>query len=356
MNANIDAALKKLAAFILNNTERCVFNPPAKHAEITLLEKKLKLQLPASYKSFLSFANGGMIISKDLVKLLVREDGLETVKWNSNYLFGLPEIEESYREMKNWNFGYPTESILPFPFIPFCRTSVGEKLVFINNKKNNEDSAVLDAFHEDQPEEWGLVAGSFSLFLDDYIANAGAPDVIGREPYGHVKKTEDADESRPPEKEKTEEIISRTSDALSYMPTDHWALIERGMAYVELGKFSVALNDFNAAISLVGSNPFYYSQRGSLFSRIGKTRAALIDFDIAVKLRPDDAYYLDLRAETLYKSHKIDEALKDLGNAISIDEKDLLAYLIREDIYRFLGKDDLADADARMIEKLQEEE
>jgi len=50
------------------------------------------------------------------------------------------------------------------------------------------------------------------------------------------------------------------------------------------------------------------------------------------------------------------EALDDVNKAINIDEKDILAYMVRENIYITQGETDKAEADARKIKELQEEE
>lgn len=352
MGNSIKQVLQRLQEYIEDHPERCYFGNPAGLSDIRAVEKELKIKLPASYISFLCFADGGMIIAENLTKLLSRPDGLETAQWNANCLLGLSSLKEAFLEMKRWNFGYPGENIGSYPFIPFCRTATGEKLVFINRAGENE-SPVLDAFHEDTPEEYGIVSDDFSQFLSSYIEKEGDPEVIGH--TSNIPPALLEIDSFRTEDESDDDIMVRTSRQIDINPYDHWAMIERGMVYVKQENYSLALEDFNRAIELLGNNAFYYAQRASLWKKVGKYRAALIDYDISLKMKPDDVYYLSLRAEVLYEMGKYNESLEDLNHALKLDNRDLLAYLIREQVYRSMGNNDLADADASVIAILNEE-
>ena len=352
MGNSIEQVLQRLREYIEDHPGRCHFGKPAGLSNIRAVEKELKIKLPESYISFLCFADGGMIVAENLTGLLSRPDGLETAQWNANYLFGLSSLKEAFLEMKRWNFGYHGENIGSYPFIPFCRTAVGERLVFINRADEHE-SPVLDAFHEDTPEEYGIVSDNFSQFLLSYIEKEGDPEVIGHAsdkplalPENYSFQTEDESDA---------DILSRTNRQLDINPYDHWAMVERGMVFVKQANYRMALEDFDRAIELLGNNAFYYAQRASLWKKVGKYRAALIDYDISLKMKPDDVYYLSLRAEVLYKMGKYSESLEDLNHAIKLDDHDLLSYLIREQVHRSMGNNDLADADAAVIDVLNEE-
>lgn len=352
MAADIHKVLEWLDILIGDGPAPSRFNNPASKAEIESFEKRLGIRLPDSYKQFLEFVNGGMIMSESLNNLLKTENALEDVKWNANYLYTLEEVEKEYKEMESWNFGIPAENIATYPFIPFCHTASGEKLVFVTLSDDEQESPVLDAYHEETPETWGLVADNFTEFLTDYIRTSGQPKVLGELERGNALDIiepmiqEDKEES-------LEETIARITKLLEETPDDHWQMVLRGSAYKDLNELDKALDDFNMAISLKDDKAYYYFLRGDLFRFIEKFRPALIDFDTAVKLEADDVLYLDSRASVLFEMGKVKAALKDVNKAIELDENGILAYMIRESIYVYMGEDEKADADARKIEELQ---
>jgi tetratricopeptide (TPR) repeat protein len=350
---DMDIILDRLDRIIGDGPARCHFNNPVAAGAIKAFEKRHGLRLPGSYKAFLSFTDGGMIVDEDLHAMIKNDpDGLETAKWNANYLYGLEELEQAYIELKNWNFGIPSANIAIYPFIPICHTSTGEHLVLISLRGDEAESPVLDAFHEETPETWGVVADTFAEFLDDYISSGGRPGVLGDLARGcaldYVEPMEE--DNRP------EAVIARNTRLLEEEHDDAWLLTERGMAYRDLGLMHEALGDFNRAIAIKPDDAFYYYNRGDLYLRAGKHRAALIEFDIAVKLEPDDTLYLDSRAEVLSELGKYDKALNDVNKSISIDEKDILAYIIRESIYKATGEEEKALEDSNRIDELQNED
>jgi tetratricopeptide (TPR) repeat protein len=350
MKTRIDELIHRLDLLIGSGMVPCRFNDPADMAAVDDFENKHGVRLPVTHKAFLAYANGGMIVNDSLVGIL-REGDFETAAWNANYLLSIREITEAYDSFARRRSG----SMPACPYIPFCRSSTGEYLVFVNTGDGDAESPVFDAFHEEPPESWGLVANDFTDFLESYFDKQGYPDMMGDESKGVA-----ADYMALPEaagrEESPDSIIRRTTATLEEEPGNAWAHIEQGIAYQESGMMREALEEFNRGIALEGSNAFYYFRRGHLMLSEGFSRDALIDFDIAVKLEPCDALYLNCRAEALARLQKYPEALHDLEKVLEIDKGDILAYLLRENIYRELGETAKADADARMIEKLTEEE
>lgn len=334
----------------------CYFNNPTTEEKIASFEKMARVSLPESYKAFLMFTNGGMIVDEYWDQKIKKENELDAAKWNSNRFLSLEEMKTEWNTMKNRNFGVSQKDRIVYPFIPFFRTRINEHLIFVYNKDHKDESHVFETYHDAPPDTWGVVTQNFSEFLYNYLKAKGEPDVIGDEYEGVAVDFIGPDEIIPPEDETSEMIIERTTNLLKYRPDDDWALMQRGMAYMDKGNLKAALNDFNKCLSLVDDDAFYYFNRGALFEKVGKTRAALIDFDIAVKLKPDDCLYLNCRAETLLKMHKYEEALRDVNKALQIDDRDLLAYYNRENIYRNIGEFEKADQDLKIIEELKKEE
>ena len=70
------------------------------------------------------------------------------------------------------------------------------------------------------------------------------------------------------------------------------ALVNRGEAYKDIGKFNLAFTDFNTSITV---NPTYaegYNSRGQLYGMSGHFDDALRDFLKVIELNPrfDEAY------------------------------------------------------------------
>jgi len=355
MKTDIRKTLSRLDLYI-GREANCYFNNPVEAGKIELFEKKNRIKLPPSYKQFLEYTNGGMIVKDALDRIIKRDNDLETAKWNATFLLSLEEMEEKYTDMESWNFGRAELSGAAYPFIPFCSTETNEYLVFVSLSKDKQESPVFDAFHEETANTWGMVVADFNEFLINYLDTFGQPDVLGDVEKGmavnYIETKEDADDRG----ETSQEIINRTTKKLKDEPNDDWALMERGMAHATEGDLKAALEDYNQSIVLADDDPFYYFKRSALFTSLNKKRAALIDIDIAVKLKPEEALYLSLRAEALQKMKKYKTALKDVNKVIEMDDTDLLAYMIREEIYRSLGETDKANKDAQRIDELKEEE
>lgn len=353
MKSNIRKTLHRLDLTIGKGNAHCYVNDPVGSDEIESFEKRNVIKLPDSYKLFLQYINGGMIVNDALYEIIKRDNDLETAKWNANCLLSLEEIEEAYNTMINRSYDVMIRFGEVYPFIPFCKTSTNEYLVFVSLNKGKTESPVFDAFHEEPPETWGIVTENFTEFLNSYIDDYGNPDFLGDEEKGVAADFIKSVDSNEKKAESNQEIIERTTERLKEEPDDHWALMERGIAYKETIELKAALKDFNRCIELKDDDPFYYFKRGDLFQTVRKKRAALIDYDIAVKLQPEDTLYLSCRAGILWEMKKYEAALKDVNKAIGIDDTDILAYMIRESIYTSLGESAKADKDRQKIEELQ---
>lgn len=356
MAHDIEKSLARLDRLIADGPDACVFNDPASSEDIAAFEARHNVKLPLSYKRFLEFTNGGMILDRSLYEQMKLSDDKASFRWNANYIYGIQDVEREYDSMASRNFGLPFENIATYPFIPFLHTESGEHLVFINLKGDEEESAVLDAYHEETPETWGTVSASFTEFLDAYMDNGGHPNLLGELADGNAYEMVKPQLAAPSDEEESpEEVIAKANDILSREPDRHWQLVLRSIAYRDTGMLAQALDDINRAIDLFPGDAFYHYSRGEVYRVAGKLRPALIDFDTAVKIAPSDPLYLCSRGDVLADMNKLDAALKDTSEAIRINDSYMLAYMIREGIYREMGEAEKADADARKIDELSQE-
>jgi Tfp pilus assembly protein PilF len=84
----------------------------------------------------------------------------------------------------------------------------------------------------------------------------------------------------------------------------------------------------------------------------GSARKALIDLDIAVKLEPQDSLYPSTRAFCFLQLGKLQEALNDCNMVLERDRMYKSALLTRCSVYRAMGEQDKANADAELLEEI----
>jgi tetratricopeptide (TPR) repeat protein len=94
----------------------------------------------------------------------------------------------------------------------------------------------------------------------------------------------------------------------------------RGVVYVDLGKYQLALDDYSSAIRI---NPDYakaYNNRGGVYVDLGKYQLALDDYSSAIRINPDDAKAYDNRG--IVKWHLKLEYCNDFKRACDLGQCD----------------------------------
>lgn len=129
-------------------------------------------------------------------------------------------------------------------------------------------------------------------------------------------------------------------------PRNSLLRLQRGYAYIELGAYSEAIQDFNTAIALTETVEIQAQAclgRGRAHFHNGEWSAALVDFDLALELDPwlADAYLW--RGYLLSERREYRAALEALRQAVALDGTDPLKYLRLAEAS--LGNDDLAGAE-----------
>ena len=140
-------------------------------SKIDELENEFDIKLPKSYKEFLLRFDGGYISDRPVQS----DHDFESCEWNSNNFLSVYQIAEHYKRI------YYKFADLPEKYIPFMHTAGGELLVFKNPLDKENESVVLDAWHEVFPNEWEeqQVYDSFSDLLAAYLENEGIISTIG---------------------------------------------------------------------------------------------------------------------------------------------------------------------------------
>lgn len=169
----IKKTIKILDEKIEERADNCFFNECAQTMDIIDFEAEFGINLPLSYIIFLESYDGGFICGKYQAKMIKENDNFEDAKWNSTTFFGLDEIREIYENKSSMNWKLFDKKYDVYPFIPFCRTSIGELIVFANPLSKGRESPVFDAFHEEFPSDWGTLFANFTELLEHYLNNDG---------------------------------------------------------------------------------------------------------------------------------------------------------------------------------------
>jgi len=123
--------------------------------------------------------------------------------------------------------------------------------------------------------------------------------------------------------------IKDFSRALDINPNYVDALINRGGAYAQLGRFNDALMDFNQALKFEKKDSELYNKRGEVYMQNNMYDQSIMDFTAAIVLNPmfSDAYLNRGRAYS--EKGMPDEAMADFNHAIKADSDHSFTFIDR---------------------------
>ncbi|PKN88595.1 MAG: hypothetical protein CVU51_03840 [Deltaproteobacteria bacterium HGW-Deltaproteobacteria-1] len=126
----------------------------------------------------------------------------------------------------------------------------------------------------------------------------------------------------------------------------------RGIANNNLGDYSQAIKDFDAAIGIKPDYAEAYYNRGLAYKALGNVRNAIDDYSQAIKIKPNMAEAYNNRGNAYGASGDCSLAVGDFNTAIEIKPSYAEAYMNRGNAYNCLGDYQQAIADyGRAIEK-----
>jgi tetratricopeptide (TPR) repeat protein len=115
--------------------------------------------------------------------------------------------------------------------------------------------------------------------------------------------------------------------------------IARGDAYQSLNRQVAAVRDFTRALTLLPQNEGALVERAWSYRRLGRTEAALADLDLAVRLDPLNPRQLRLRASLNWRLKRPAAALRDLDAAMEFGEWDAWTLDLRGRVHLSHTKD-----------------
>jgi tetratricopeptide (TPR) repeat protein len=135
------------------------------------------------------------------------------------------------------------------------------------------------------------------------------------------------------------------SDVVSESPDKSRPVLNRGVAYGNLGQWDRSIADYSRAIEINPENAIAYSNRGIIYGNLGQWDKLIADCSRAIGIDPEyaDAYYN--RGLAYSNLGKWDKSIADYSKAIKIEPKFAKAWYNRGIDYGNLGQWDKAIAD-----------
>ena len=149
-----------------------------------------------------------------------------------------------------------------------------------------------------------------------------------------------------------QESIKLNTEALELKPNWDFPYNNRGNDYSALGKYDLAIADFNKAIQLNPNWYLAYNNRGIAYKALGKYDLAIADFNKSIELNPNDADYYNNRGSAYGALKSYDLAIQDFTKAIQLNPNWYGAYVNRGICYQQLGENEKAESDFAKAKEL----
>ena len=105
----------------------------------------------------------------------------------------------------------------------------------------------------------------------------------------------------------------------------------RGITYMLLKKYSIAIEDFSQCIRIIPDFSIPHEQRAQAYMRTGNYEECFKELDISIRLRPSSSLH-NTRGVLLTALQRYDEAIESFSNSLSI-QPNVKALVIRGNLY-----------------------
>lgn len=144
--------------------------------------------------------------------------------------------------------------------------------------------------------------------------------------------------------EQYEKLIKDLSDVVKKNKENPFAYNNLGLAYSEIGMLEEAEQNFAHSLK-IQKHPTPYKNLGMMMERNEWLDRALTAFNHAIQLNELDPTLLRCRGSLYGKLGRYEEAIFDYTKAIALDPNFAYSYLERSNLYKAIGKDELATED-----------
>lgn len=141
-------------------------------------------------------------------------------------------------------------------------------------------------------------------------------------------------------KQKAENEIYKFTERLKRDPASYGDLLNRGLVYVELEKYDLAIADFTSAMQIDPARPGALNNRAMAYQLAGQQQQALTDCNLLIKRFPKYSHGYAQRAQVYANIGQYPLAAKDMTKAIDLDPSRPGYYVGRESVYKKLGEKD----------------
>lgn len=134
-----------------------------------------------------------------------------------------------------------------------------------------------------------------------------------------------------------DEAIADFSATLALEPRNANALADRGLAHVWKQDNDAAKRDLDAALAIAPRNAVVFRGRGLMALQQGNAKAAILHLSTAIEIEPESNWAFEYRARAYYQDKQYDAALADTAALLKRKPTDIDAYLLRANIGRAKG-------------------
>ena len=124
--------------------------------------------------------------------------------------------------------------------------------------------------------------------------------------------------------------------------------------HYRLGNYEDALTYINKALNMDSTNVNFMAQKANIYYESGDAKAAVAEWDKVMVMQPEYGFGYYRRGWFKELTGDLEGGLEDLTMAIVLDPKESYFYGTRGDLYKKLGKAELAEVDFRKVIELED--
>ena len=124
--------------------------------------------------------------------------------------------------------------------------------------------------------------------------------------------------------------------------------------HYRLGNYEDALTYINQALNMDSTNVNFMAQKANIYYESGDAKAAVAEWDKVLSMQPEYGFGYYRRGWFKELAGDLEGGLEDLTMAIVLEPKESYFYGTRGDLYKKLGKADLAEIDFRKVIELED--